>query len=162
MAESVVSSNPIVASSNPLGHFGEGDMTAGQQPFPGTCVTKQSTGLYSLFTPASGANEEIVIVREDHLQGKGSADQYLDIVANVTGAHIFYYIPQAGDELYMLVKDLPGTGSVTDTHTIGDLLMIESGSGKLIANVSGNMLFKCLQTLGPLTADTLMLVRFVG
>lgn len=46
------------------------------------------------------------------------------------GERASYYIPEPGDELNLLLKNLAGTA---DDHTAGEILMVDDGTGLLIA-----------------------------
>lgn len=168
MVQSVTNAKEIVVTSNPQGHFHENTLTQGVTAYPGTFVTLNSAGTYDVFSAASGAEVGMHLLREDHLQGKTSTDAYSDIpsVASPSqaakGAHIYMYDPVPGDKLYCVCRSLLGTGSAGDTHLIGDLLMVETLTGKLIANSGGSHTFECLEALGALVADTLTLVRYNG
>ena len=154
----VTNSKRIIQEPSPRGRFLEGSLAVGQTPKPGTLIKKGSDGTWTAGCGATdGAIDQVTVLIEDDMQGKTSADAYADAVSGTTGGHFFAYVPLAGERLYVLVKDLPGTGSATDTHTIGDLLMGEATGGRLLVDASGAMKpFKVNETVGPLTADTLI------
>lgn len=157
MVSSVSSGNRIIQSADPKGHFMEGTLTAGQTPKPGQHLVRLSTGLWSVFAGASGSIDEVVIAVENDLEGKTSADAYGDIDSGVTGGHVYLYVPLPGDELLALFANISGTA---DSFAIGDKMMIQTATGKLIANSSGAMIpYKVQETVAALTADGLYKVR---
>lgn len=145
--------NAIVLSSVPKGRSFEGTLTSGQTPKPGQCVKLVSAGTWSVGVAdgADGGIGPITIVTEDVYNGKTSLDAYAD------GAHVFLYNPGPGDELNLMRADIAGTG---DDQAIGDLLMIQNSSGKLIANSSGKRVFQALEAIVNPTADQLTMVLF--
>lgn len=109
----------------------------------------------------SGAPGLIAVLDYDFAQGKTYNDAYED------GKRGFIYIPLPGDELNMLVADLSGTGATSD-FAIGDLLIPQDGTGKLIdATVSGTASytarpFQVLETYNDMAGDTWLRVMYTG
>ncbi len=92
----------------------------------------------------------LIVLLPDHLQGKIATDAY------VTGARGFGYVPQAGEELNMLVANQAGTA---DAFAIGDLLMVDdtTDNGMLIATSSPETEpFMVMETVAAITEDTLV------
>ena len=152
--------NTIVLSAPPLGHYVEGIVVG--TPSPGTCMQIDAAVepiggrlSYEVYNKAAdGARGEVIIAIEDALRGKNTTDAY------VAADRFFGYSPAPGDELYMLVANIAGT---PDAFAIGDNLMIDDGTGLLIA-VTGtpNMAqFYVMETKSPaLTANTLVHCRY--
>lgn len=97
----------------------------------------------------------IAILVEDTLQGLGIDDAY------TTGSQALIYLPLPGDEFLMVLQDVSGTG---DTHAIGELLIIDSGTGELIATAGTpeTEAFTLLEALAAPTENVLAHVRFNG
>lgn len=116
---------------NGEGAFGrrlEGTITDTSKP--GTCMemvpaTAMKNGRLSwrAWSATTGDPRMVVVLLEDDFQGKLWSDAY------IANTQCKLYVPLPGDELNMLIKDISGTG---DTHAIGDRMVIDSASGKLI------------------------------
>ena len=118
----------------------EGIIASGQTPKPGTVMEMTATAAVASFfcwtpygvTAASGGNfvsadgdrKLIVILLENFKEGKIYSDAY------AAGDHCYLYVPQAGEEFNMLLQNQSGTG---DTFTLGQELMVDDGTGKLLA-----------------------------
>jgi len=154
--------NTIVVSPQPVGRWKE--CIVDGTPKPGTVMTIKAAVepvngcfTYEAFNAdADGDKRVIAVLCEDRLQGKT-----VDSTAYVAGDRGFLYFPIPGDELLMLVTNAAGT----DQFAIGDLLMVDDGTGKLIGTGSNESEpFQVLETLAPvaLTADVLLHVMFTG
>lgn len=117
----------IIVSSEPRGVFKEGIISG--TPLPGTImevdptVTAPVSGRwqYRVFQPGTtGLRRTQYVLLPDRLQGKLATDAYS------TGTRGFLYLPAMGEDLNLLIK-----GGVTPTF--GMTLIVENGSGKLIA-----------------------------
>jgi hypothetical protein len=123
--------NEIIVSAEPMGRFIEGIVHTALKP--GTCVQIQAGTApiggrfeWEAYNPDADGNQRLVaVLLHDSLQGKLATDAY------VAGDRCFLYCPIAGEELNMLVTDLD-TGT-TEAWAIGDLMMIDDGTGKLVA-----------------------------
>lgn len=157
-----MSRGQVIVTGNPRGVFGEGIIVG--TPKPGTCVsllaaTEPDGGGRFSYEPwnggADGEQSEVIILLEDHLQGYTFDDAY------VTGSRCFLYWPVAGEEFMMLLANIAGTA---DDHAIGEKLMIDDGTGKLIATTGSPEMepFICLETITDPTADDHYLVRYTG
>jgi hypothetical protein len=153
--------NEIVVSSNPKGVFLEG--TVSGTPKPGT-VMQVSAGVepvggrhqWEVYNADADGDQRIIAVLDiDHLQGKLSTDAY------VTGSRCFLYVPAAGEELNMLLANIAGT---SDSFAIGDLLIVDDGTGKLIATTGTpeSEPFVVMETVAALSADSLEHVMYTG
>lgn len=151
----------IILTSEPRGQFIEGFVYG--TPKPGTCMqvksgTAKSGGrfTYEVYTPGTdGEQREVLILLEDSLQGKTYADAY------VSGERCFLYAPIAGEEFNMRLADVAGTG---DDHTVGELLMIDSGTGLLITTTGSPEMesFRCLEAATDPTAEALYHCMYTG
>lgn len=156
----------LINGNEPKGRFLEG-IISGAACAPGMCMevvpaTEPINGKFTYRVCTSGSNGDsrpTTVLLEDNLQG---------VVASLTGANLYtagqqarLYVPQPGDELNMLVKNLSGTA---DSHAIGDLLMIDraAATGKLLVQdtASHSAPFTCMETSAALTADALLACRF--
>lgn len=154
--------NGIIVSAEPGGRFDEGTISGALKP--GTCLQiKASSGIddngrftYEVYAPGTdGEQRQVIVLLPDDLSGKLATTAYAD------GDHCFVYEPANGDELNMLLKDISGTG---DDHTIGETLMIDTGTGKLIATTGSpeSEPFRLLETITDPTADQLVHCVFTG
>jgi hypothetical protein len=145
----------IIVSAEPRGIYLEGII--GDTSKPGTMMQLQATVMtqgvgeftWVCYAPGTSGDPRLVaILLADELQGGDVATAY------VSGKKCFLYCPLAGEILNILLKDIAGTG---DTHTIGDRVYAETGSGKfLVQSTSANISqFTLLETLAAPTADTL-------
>jgi hypothetical protein len=151
--------NTILCTNDPRGRFFDGYIDG--TPKPGTVMQiKAATAkvggrwtweVYNRDADGDNPQGPIVVLLEDHLQGKGVGDAY------VSGTLGRLYVPLPGDELLMLLGDVSGTG---DDHTIGEILMVDDGTGKLVVTTGSpeNEHFVCLEAVTDPTADTLALV----
>lgn len=153
--------NAIVLSGAPAGRFLEGIISG--TPKPGTAV-QISAGVepvggrltWEVFNAAADGDQRLVcILLNNWALGKGPTDAY------VSGERCFMYCPIPGDELKVLAANISGTG---DSFAIGALLMIDDGTGKMIATTGSpeSEPFVVMETVAALTADTLVHVMFTG
>lgn len=157
--------NVIVIAADPQGKFLEGYIATGQTPKPGTIMQIDPTvalrgGRHTWKIYDRGADGDrpigpIAVLREDHLQGKSITDAY------ASGDRAFLYAPQMGEELNCLLLDVAGTG---DDHAAGELLMVDDGTGKLIATTGSpeTESFTLLEAVTDPTTDTLAWVVYNG
>ena len=132
-------------------------------PLPGTVVelvpsTAPIGGrfTYRLCTRTNGAKGPVVILTEDHLQGKLATDAY------VSGTRGFLYWPVAGETFNMLIRHTVGTGSAGEEN-IGDYLAVEKATGELMAGGSlTSQPFMLLEHLGQESGDQLHWVQYLG
>jgi len=129
----------ILVTSKPRGVFEDVFVTG--TPKPGTVMeitpaTEPIGGVFNYsvygttaasgdkFVTADGNRKCIAVLIEDDAQGKTYDDAY------VTGTRGRIYFPVPGEQLNMLIADVAGTTS--DTYAIGDELMVDDGTGKLM------------------------------
>lgn len=151
----------IIVSADPKGVFLEGIISG--TPKPGTCMqVKAATAMvggrftYEIYAPGTdGDQRPVIVLLPDSLQGRLATDAY------VTGTRGFLYCPAPGEELNMLMLDIAGTA---DDHAIGDILMIDSGTGQLIITTGSPEMesFICLETAVDPAADALLLCMYTG
>lgn len=149
----VVNAQEIVAQSIPKGRFHEGTLYTSSAPFPGTNLQINADGTYQAWGGTATIRDEINLLREDVFNGATSATQY------TAGTHCFMYIPGPGDLCYVLCKNTTGTSQV---FTVGELLALDSSSGKFVPQTSTNVpYFKVVTatTDANSTADQLVLAR---
>jgi len=130
---------------------------------PGTVVqvkaaTEPTNGRFTweAYDAAADGNQRLIAVLDiDHLQGKTATDAY------TSGDHCFIWIPMPGDELNMLAADVAGTA---DDVAIGDIFIVDDGTGKLIATTGTpeSEPFIALETVTDPTADHLVHCMFTG
>lgn len=157
--------NTIVVSENPRGRFFNGYIDGSLKP--GTVVqlkaaTEPVGGRFTWQVYDRGADSDrpvgpLAVLCEDWLQGVAITGTY------TSGAMGNIYCPLPGDELLMLVADVAGT--TTDTHTIGELFIVDDGTGKLLTTTGSPEIepFTCLETLSTgFTADALVHCFFSG
>jgi hypothetical protein len=157
--------NSIVVVANPRGLFREGTLKTGQTVKPGTVVqVDPSVAMvggrftYEIFNRAAdGATPKgaIWVVIEDSLQGHTVTDAY------AAGDRLFLYSPAAGEELNMLLLDVSGTA---DDHSVGEQLIIDEDTGKLIATTGSPAVtpFTLMEAVTDPVADTLVWVEYTG
>lgn len=151
----------IVLSSEPKGHFQ--DCIISGTPVPGTLMQRKAAtelvgGLptYEVYAPGTDGNRRpIAVLVEDNNQGKLKTDAY------VSGTVGKVYFPIMGEELNMLVANISGT---SDAFAIGDLLIADTGTGKLIATTGSpeSEPFQVEETVAALTADAHVHCRYTG
>lgn len=157
-----VSNTTIVLTPEPRGRFLEGICSG--TPKPGTVMqVKAATEpvggkhTWEVYDAAADGNQRLIAVAlEDALQGKTVSDAY------VSGDQIFLYCPLPGDELNMLVANIAGT---SDTFAIGDIMIVDDGTGKLVATTGSpeSEPFVVMETVSTaLTADALVHCIFTG
>lgn len=151
----------IIVSAEPKGVFKEGTISG--TPKPGTCMQLQAgtAAIGGRFTwevfsaGADGDQRLVAILLADNMQGQLATSAY------VSGTRGFLYIPVAGEEFNMLVADVAGTG---DDHTIGELMMIDTGTGKLVTTTGSPEMesFILLEATTDPTADALLWAMYTG
>jgi hypothetical protein len=159
----------IIVSSNPRGVFMEGTIGAGLSPKPGTLMQVQpSTALksgrhtfelYNGDVDGGRPKGSFYVLREDPYQGKTADTAY------AAGERCFLYTPLPGEELYLLVANLAGTG---DDHVVGEMLIpstaADATQGKLLATTGTPEaeVAQLLEAITDPTADTLAWCLWTG
>lgn len=162
----------IQVSSPMNGHTVEGFINTGRTPKPGTVMELVNAAAvggrfkwteYGV-TAASGGNgvsadgdrKVIAILLEDRINGKTYDDAY------AAGDRCWLYFPLPGEEFNMILENQAGTG---DTFTIGQELMVDDGTGKLLAcddNAESHPFTILSAVTSALTADAHNHVMFTG
>ena len=160
----------IIVSSHPRGVFEE--CTIVGTPKPGTVMELDDgvSAVGNVFSwaaygtdAASGGNNVtndgdrkiIAILLEKKHEGGDYNTAY------AAGDRGYLYFPLMGETFNMILENQAGTG---DAFTIGQELMVDDGTGKLLAcdtNAEAHP-FMCLETVSALTADAHAWVMFTG
>lgn len=155
----------IIVSSEPKGRFVEGIVATSLTPKPGTIMQidasvalvggRHTWGLYSRDADGNMPKGPYIVLIEDFGQGRDYSTAY------AAGERCFGYIPEPGDELNLLLSDVSGTA---DAHTKGEILMVDSGTGEMIATTGSpeSEPALLLETLSALTEDTLAWCIWTG
>lgn len=128
--------NTIVLSGyEACGKKFEGIIATSFTPKPGTAVQINAVygrqgGKYTVGPWDRGADGDhpqgpLIILTEDILQGKTTADAY------AASDRAFGFIPWAGCQMNVLLKDVTGTGT-TSNIALNDLLIVDDTTGKFI------------------------------
>jgi len=156
---------PIIVSADPQGKFMEGIIGSGMTPKPGTIMQRDASvalksgrHTYVVYNRDADGNlpaGSYWVLLNDTLQGRAVTTAY------AAGERCFLYSPRAGEELNLLLLDVAGTG---DDHTIGEILMVDDGTGKLIATTGSpeSEVAQLLETVTDPVADTLAWVQWTG
>lgn len=152
--------NTIIVSSDPKGVFLEGTISG--TPKPGTCMEISSFTLvggrftWQIYSPGTDGLRRLVAI----LLPQDESGQLVS-TAYESGQSGKLYVPQAGEEFNMLLKDISGTG---DDHTAGETLIIDDTTGKLIATTGSPQSepFRLLETITDPTSDTLAWCMYTG
>jgi hypothetical protein len=153
----------IIVSAEPRGKFDEGYVSTAE--YPGTIVEKDpSVALkggrhtYKVYQPGTDGEHPrgaYWVLLHDPLQGRTATSQY------AAGDRCFVYAPLAGEELNLLVANLAGTA---DDHALGEMLIVDTGTGKLIATTGSpeTEVAQLLEAITDPTADTLAWCQWTG
>ncbi len=130
-----------IVTAEPLGYQGEGVVGTGLTFYPGMIVQKDysvalASGrftykVYDADADGGRPKSEIAVVTENLMAkaGKGITDA-VTFDSYAAGERFSFYVPLPGDELNLLILNLSGTG---DDHAIGEVLIIDDTTGKMIA-----------------------------
>jgi hypothetical protein len=128
--------NCTIVTADPKGQFEEGYVATGQTFYPGMIVQRDySVALkggrwtYTAYNAdADGGMPKggywVVTERFNAMVGVTMSGSY------AAGARVEVYSPRNGEELNLLIENIAGTG---DDHAAGEVLIINDGTGKLIA-----------------------------
>lgn len=156
--------NCIIVTADPKGQFDEGYIASGETPKPGTILMRDPTVAlvggrftYKIYNRDADGNlpaGSYWVLRENYLLGKPVTSAY------AAGDRCFVYSPRAGEELNLIVADVSGTLD----HALGDILMVDDGTGKLIATTGSpeSEVAQLLEAINDPTADTLAWCQWSG
>ena len=157
--------NETIVSANPRGVFMEGIIGAGLTPKPGTVMQIDPTValsggrhtfvLYNADADGGRPKGPIYVLRSNDLVGKTQSDAY------AAGERAYLYTPVAGEELNMRLADVAGTA---DDHTAGEMLIVDDGTGLLIATTGTpeSEPFQLLETVTDPTEETVAWCMYTG
>lgn len=158
--------NEIVVTANPRGVFTEGYVKTGQTFKPGMIVqvdpsvalqgARHTFKIYSRVADGDRPAGAYWVVVNDPLVGQLPTGSF------AAGDRVVYlYSPIAGEELNVLLADVAGTA---DAHALGEVLMPQNNTGKMIATAGTPQRapFILLEAVAAPTADTLAWVQFGG
>lgn len=159
--------NEIIVTSEPQGQFSEGFVATGETHYPGMIVQRDpSVALqggrhtYKIYDRAAdGDQPQGAFWVVTNLLGALTGKTITDSIA--AGERMMVYSPMAGEELNLLVLNIAGTA---DDHALGEILMVDDGTGKLIAT-TGTPETEVAQLLEAITdpvADTLAWCEWSG
>ena len=79
----------------------------------------------------------------------------------LSGDTVDVYTPLPGEECNVLKGDVAGT---SDDFAIGDMLMLDTGTGKVIASTGSpqSQPWQCLETITDPTADVMVHALYTG
>lgn len=155
--------NTIIITPEPKGRFVGGICGAAIRPGV-VCQIKAATAkingrfTYELYNRAADGDRPggpLWVSVDNNLVG-GTIDTTWN-----SGDLAWFYCPLPGDELLMMLGDVSGTG---DAHTMGELLIVDDGTGELIATTGTpqDEPFMLLEDIAAPTADTLAHVIYAG
>lgn len=151
--------NSTIITADPKGQFDEGYVATSNTFYPGMIVQRDYTVAlrggrytYKVYTRDADGNNPaggywVVTERMNALQGKTITDSY------AAAQRCSFYSPRNGEELNLLLLNISGTG---DDHTIGEILIADTGTGKLIATTGSpeEEIAVLQETVTDPTADT--------
>lgn len=122
--------NEVIVSAQARGYREECIISGTPKPgthmeiVPSTAPDGNGRFTYRACTRVDGSRGPVIILDVDGQQGKTRDDAY------VSGTRGFLYWPVSGDELNLLIRDQPGTGTA-NMENIGDRLEIDGATGML-------------------------------
>ena len=155
----------LINGTDPKGRMVEGIIATGETPKPGTILQMDPTvalaggvHTFKLYNRDADGNNPAgphYVLLEDSYQGTDATTAY------AAGARCRLYPPLPGDELNLLVANIAGTA---DDHSLGEILMVDDGTGKLIATTGSpeKEVAMLLEAITDPTADTLAWCVWAG
>ena len=159
--------NCIIVTSNPRGVFEEGIVKSANTFFPGMVVQRDPTvalqggvWTYKIYDRDADGDQPagaFWVVLENYLLGQLTTDA----TGYVAGSRTFLYSPVAGEELNLLLLNIAGTA---DDHPLGEILMVDDGTGKLIVTTGSpeTEVAQLLEVVTDPTTDTLAWCQWSG
>lgn len=159
--------NEIIVTTEPKGVFAEGFVKTGETFYPGMIVQRDASEAliggrhtYKTYDRAADGDQPqgafwVVTNHLNALQGKTASDSI------PAGERAMFYAPLPGDELNLLVENIAGTA---DDHALGEILMVNDGTGKLVATTGSpeTEVAQLLEVITDPTADTLAWCEWSG
>ena len=155
--------NKIVVNPDARGHYEWGYITTAEKP--GTIMQidpsvalkagKHTCVVYDRGADGDQPKGPFAVLDYEPYLGRDAATAYAaDDFAKL-------YFPADGDELNLLVANIAGTA---DDHALGEILMVDDGTGKLIATTGTpeTEVAVLLEAITDPTADTLAWCRWTG
>lgn len=153
--------NRIVVNPDAKGMYEWGYLTTAESPGTihqrdASVALKHGKHTYKVYQPGVDGENPLGgywVLVEDLYMGKTNTTAY------AAGDYVKFYSPRMGDELNLLVLNLSGTG---DDHALGEKLMVDHGTGKLIATTGSpeDEVAQLLEAITDPTADTLAWVQW--
>lgn len=157
----------IIVTTEPGGRFDEGFVNTGETFYPGMIVQRDPSQAlqggrhtYKIYDRAADGDQPqgafwVVTNLLGALVGKTNTDSI------VAGERFMAYSPLAGEELNLLVANIAGTA---DDHALGEILMVDDGTGKLVATTGTpeTEVAQLLEDITDPTADTLAWCEWSG
>lgn len=159
--------NEIIVTADPKGQFDEMIVKSGQTFYPGMIVIKD----FSVALVGGRHTAKIYDSGTDGLMPAGAFWVVTNLIAALfgklvsdsiaAGERFMGYSPRAGEELNLLLIDVTGTG---DDHTVGEKLVVDDASSKLIAftGTPNTVVAALKETVTDPTADTLAWCEWTG
>lgn len=152
--------NEIIVTADPKGQFQEGYVKTGQTFYPGMVVLRDASvalaggvHTYKIYDESADGDQPtgamwVVTNLLGALIGKIASDSI------AAGERFMAYSPRSGEDINLLVANLSGTA---DDHALGEKLMVDTGTGKLIATTGTPEMevAQLLEVITDPTADTL-------
>jgi hypothetical protein len=149
------------------GKHEEGFVATSQTFYPGMIVQRDATvalkggrHTYKYYNPGTDGEHPLgayYVVTEKLLTfvGKTISDSY------AAGERVSLYVPKPGDELNLLLLNIAGTA---DDHALGEKLMVDTGTGKLIITTGSpeSEVAQLLEVVTDPTTDTLAWCEWSG
>lgn len=157
--------NLIIVTADPKGQFEEGFVATGETFYPGMIVQRDASvalkggrHTYKIYNRDADGDHPagaFWVVLGDIMQGHISSDSI------AAGERCFLYAPRSGEELNLLVANIAGTA---DDHALGEILMVDDGTGKLVATTGSpeTEVAQLLEAITDPTADTLAWCQWSG
>ncbi len=157
--------NEIIVTADPKGQFETGYLDSAG--YPGMIYQKNYA------TALIGGRHTFTVYNRD-ADGNMPAGSYwvltnllqamigaLATAEIAAGEQAMFYSPRAGEEINLLLENIAGTG---DDHAVGEILMVNDGTGKLIAT-TGTPESECAalkEAVTDPTADQLVWCEWTG
>lgn len=140
-------------------HHKEAECGTALKPGMGINLTAAGLAQPDSRTKAEALKGVCMIAKEDGLQGQSILGSgYGGVTTYNAEDQVFYYMPNAGDEINLLVKD-------GEAITVGDYLVPEGGGTGLWVKAAGTetkYAFRAMETLTPTGQNDFIAGEYVG